>query len=96
MIKNNKPIGVICIAPAMLACVLRELGLSAKLTIGNDKNVADKINNMGCEHVDCKVDDIVFDKELNIVSTPAYMLAENISQTATGINKLVRKIVSIA
>ena len=95
MINNNKPLGVICIAPAMLACVLRDLSLSAKLTIGNDKDVAMQINNMGCKHIDCKVNDIVFDPNLNIVSTPAYMLAENILQAKVGIDNLVKKIVDI-
>ena len=95
MINNNKPLGVICIAPAMLACVLRDLSLSAKLTIGNDKDVAMQINNMGCKHIDCKVNDIVFDANLNIVSTPAYMLAENILQAKVGIDNLVKKIVDI-
>jgi len=96
MINNNKPIGVICIAPAMLACALRDMGLSAKLTIGNDQNTANEISQMGCEHINCKVDDIVFDENLNIVSTPAYMLAETISQASLGINKLVKKIIDIS
>ena len=96
MINDKKPIGVICIAPAMLACVLRDMGLSAKLTIGNDKNTSDKINDMGCKHVDCKVEDIVCDENFKIVSTPAYMLAKRISKAEGGIRKLVKKIVSIS
>ena len=95
MINSHKPIGVICIAPAMLACVLRDMGLSAKLTVGNDQGVAPEINKTGCEHIDCIVDDIVFDQDLKIVSTPAYMLAQRISETSAGINKLVEKIVNI-
>ena len=95
MIENNKPIGAICIAPAMLACALRDMGLGAKLTIGNDKGVADQINLMGSIHIDCPVDGIVVDNEMKIISTPAYMLATRISEAADGINKLVNKIVEI-
>ena len=39
--------------------------------------------------------DMNFDDNLNIVSTPAYMLAENISQARIGIDKLVKNIVDI-
>ena len=94
-IENKKPIGVICIAPAMLACALRDMGLRAELTIGNDTEVAEKINQMGSTHIDCPVDDIVIDNELKIISTPAYMLATRISEAAEGINKLVNKIVEL-
>ena len=82
MLENKKPIGVICIAPAMLACALRELGLEAKLTIGNDADVADKINQMGSTHIECSVDNIVIDEEMKIVSTIAYMLATRITEIA--------------
>ena len=95
MLENKKPIGVICIAPAMLACALRELGLEAKLTIGNDADVADKINQMGSTHINCNVEDIIIDDKMKIVSTPAYMLATRVSEAAKGINKLVNKIVEI-
>ena len=40
---------------------------------------------MGGEHVPCPVDDIVVDEENKIVTTPAYMLAQNIAQAAEGI-----------
>ena len=51
---------------------------------------------MGGEHVSCQVDEIYFDEKHNVLSTPAYMLAENISQAASGIEKLVDKLVKVA
>ena len=96
MIEKKKPIGVICIAPAMLACALRDMGVGAKVTIGNDKDVSEKINQMGSTHVDCPVHDIIIDNEMKIVSTPAYMLASRISEASKGINKLVDKIMEMA
>ncbi len=46
----------------------------------------------GLHHENCAVDDIVVDEKLKLVTTPAYMLATNISEAAQGINKLVAKV----
>lgn len=94
MRKANKPIGSICIAPALLARILGDKD-SAKVTIGTDRDTAEKIESMGSTHVDCPVDDFIVDEEKNIVTTPAYMLAQDIMETAAGIEKLVVKIVSM-
>ena len=51
---------------------------------------------MGGEHIDCQVDEVHFDEKHKVLSTPAYMLAENITQAASGIEKLVDKLVKIA
>ncbi len=90
----NKPIGSICIAPALLARILGDRD-GANLTIGTDRDTAEKIESMGSTHVDCPVDDFIVDEEKNIVTTPAYMLAQDIMETAAGIEKLVVKIVSM-
>lgn len=42
------------------------------------------------------VDDIVVDEENKVVTTPAYMLAEDIAQAAAGIEKLVARILVLA
>lgn len=55
------------------------------MTIGTDLDTADVVEEMGAEYVPCPVDDIVVDEENKVVTTPAYMLAENIVQAATGI-----------
>jgi enhancing lycopene biosynthesis protein 2 len=90
----NKPIGSICIAPALLARILGDRD-GANLTIGTDRDTAEKIESMGSTHVDCAVDNFIVDEEKNIVTTPAYMLAQDIMETAAGIEKLVVKIVSM-
>jgi len=92
MLEARKPIGVACIAPAVLARALKGSGKKVKLTIGNDRGTAQALEAMGAIHVDCKVDDIVVDREHRVVSTPAYMLATRISQVETGIEKLVREV----
>ena len=90
----KKPQGFICIAPAIAAKVLGELG--PKLTIGTDADTAAGIGALGATHVDCAVDDIVTDETHLIVSTPAYMLGPSIAQVAKGIDKLVAKVLSLA
>lgn len=89
----GKPLGFICIAPALLPVILGE---PVRLTIGNDPDTAEVVEAMGGEHVVCPVDDIVIDSELKVVTTPAYMLAQGINEAATGIEKLVARVISLA
>ena len=88
MAKAKKPACYICIAPAMIPLVYGE---STQLTIGDDADTSAAINAMGGQHINCPVQDIVVDEAHKVVSTPAYMLAENIAQAATGIEKAVNK-----
>jgi enhancing lycopene biosynthesis protein 2 len=96
MIKAKKPVGVICIAPAVMARALKDKGIKVKLTIGNDKGTADALEVLGAQHVDCMVDDIVVDDANKVVSTPAYMLGPSIKDVAAGIEKLVKKVLEMA
>ncbi|MBI4179848.1 isoprenoid biosynthesis glyoxalase ElbB [bacterium] len=90
----GKPIGAICISPAVVA---RALGSKhPKLTIGTDPGTAGALEKMGAKHQAARVDEIVVDEDLRIVSTPAYMLAGRISEAAAGIEKLVAEVVRLA
>ena len=89
---DGKPIGVICIAPAIMAKILAG---ETELTIGIDEQTASDIDAMGAKHVLCPVDEIVVDKEKKVVSTPAYMEAQSIKQAASGIEKLVAEILNM-
>lgn len=95
MIKLKKPIGIICIAPAMMAKALNTLNQTASLTIGNEQTTAEQIEKLGVTHTDCLVKNIVIDKDMRLVSTPAYMLGPSITDVAAGINKLVEEVVSM-
>ena len=92
MLKVNKPLGFICIAPALFARAAKNTDKSARITIGNDQATADQIEKLGSQHEICKVGDLSVDEENKIISTPAYMLAGKISEAASGIEKLVLKI----
>ncbi|GAA0698380.1 isoprenoid biosynthesis glyoxalase ElbB [Marinobacterium maritimum] len=89
----GKPVGLICIAPAMTP---KLLGSGIQCTIGNDEGVAGAINAMGGQHQNCGVDQIIVDQSNKVVSTPAYMLAGSISEAASGINRLVDEVVKLA
>jgi len=89
---SGKPMGFVCIAPAMIPHIY---GANAKLTIGSDVDTAAVITEMGGLHVSCPVKEFVVDEERKIVSTPAYMLDESISEVAVGIEKLVNKVLEL-
>jgi len=88
----KKPAGYMCIAPAMLPLIY---GQGVKGTIGTDSGVAEQVSTIGMAHENCGVDAIVVDEEHQLVSTPAYMLATNLVEAASGIDKLVNKVVEL-
>ncbi len=95
MLDAKKPVGAICIAPALLARVAGKRGVKAKLTIGNDPGTANAIKSMGCVHEDCAVTECTSDEENRVVTTPAYMLGPGPAAVHAGISKLVEKILAM-
>ena len=91
--ESKMPIGAICIAPVLLACVLGKYGVT--LTVGSDCNAAKAIEQAGAKHKNCSANDIVVDGDNLIVTTPAYMLAKSIKEVDAGVEKLVKKIVEL-
>jgi enhancing lycopene biosynthesis protein 2 len=83
----GKPIGAICIAPAVLALALGKF--HPELTIGNDPGTAQSLEAAGAKHVNRAVDEIHVDAANNLVTTPAYMLGPGIADIAKGIEKLI-------
>lgn len=92
----KKPIGAICIAPAIVAAVLRDRGERARLTLGNDPAMAQLLRELGQEPVDCAVDQCVVDEAQRIVSTPAYMYDARIADVARGIERFVEALAKLA
>ncbi|OGL43087.1 MAG: isoprenoid biosynthesis protein ElbB [Candidatus Schekmanbacteria bacterium RBG_13_48_7] len=96
MVKAGKPVGAICISPAMIAGVFKnDPEIHPELTIGTDSGTGSKLEAMGSKHKNKKVDEIHVDKKLKIVSTPAYMLAGHIAEVEKGINKLVKEVLAL-
>ncbi|MFG0245267.1 MAG: isoprenoid biosynthesis glyoxalase ElbB [Phycisphaerales bacterium JB052] len=88
----GKPLGFICIAPALGAKVFGSEGV--KVTIGHDAGTAAAVSQTGAMHVEADADQIVVDDAKSIVSTPAYMEAKNPAQVFAGISALVENIAS--
>ena len=88
----GKPIGLMCISPAIAAKIY---GPGVTCTIGNDPDTAAAVEKMGAIHQECEVSEIVEDKARKLVSTPAYMLAQSISEAASGINKMVDRVLEL-
>jgi len=91
----RKPIGAICIAPAMLARIVGRKDLHPKMTIGTDKATAAALNQMGAQHCDCPVTEMVVDERHKIVTTPAYMLGRGPAEVFEGIRKLVGEVLRL-
>ena len=81
-----------CISPAIAAKIY---GPGVTCTIGKDPETAAAVGKMGATHKECEVTDIVEDKARKLVSTPAYMLAQSISEAASGINKMVDRVLEL-
>ncbi len=93
MADRSKPIGALCIAPATVVRALSNRSLH--VTIGNDAGTASAIESMGGVHTVCTVGDICVDEKNRMVTTPAYMLGPGIKDVASGIEKLVAKVLSL-
>lgn len=94
MASAKKPIGAVCIAPALLAAVLGK-EYSPTVTIGNDPATAAEIAKTGAAHQECPVTGFVVDRKNKLVTSPAYMLATRISDVAEGIDNCVREVVKL-
>ncbi len=92
--RAGKPIGFVCIAPAIAAKLFGPE--KVEFTIGTDEATAKALQSAGGRHLPCHVHNVVVDRRLKIVSTPAYMLAQRITEAEAGINKLVQAVLELA
>jgi enhancing lycopene biosynthesis protein 2 len=94
--RMGKPIGAVCIAPALVAAAFRGTSVKPLLTIGNDPGTARALEAMGARHKECGVRDCVVDEANRIVSTPAYMYPTKVSELAEGVAKMVTEVARLA
>ncbi|MCC7431447.1 isoprenoid biosynthesis glyoxalase ElbB [bacterium] len=92
---QKKPVGAICIAPALLAKIFENLK-QVTLTIGTDKETAEILTSLNAKHVSCLETEIVVDKKNKIVTTPAYNIPNvRIGNVEKGISKLVETVLAM-
>ena len=83
---ENKPIGALCIAPAVIAKVLGNV----TVTIGQDAETEAALARMGASHEKTSHGEIIIDREHKIVTTPCYMLEARVDQIGEGAENLVK------
>ncbi len=86
MLLARKPIGALCIAPAVVARVIK----GVQVTIGTDEETAAAINAMGGKHVTTNHGEVVEDTAHKVFSTPCYMLDATIIDIYNGANNVVQ------
>jgi enhancing lycopene biosynthesis protein 2 len=84
-----KPIGAMCISPALIARIIE----GASLTIGDEKETIEVIEKMGGKHVLASHGDVVMDEENLIFSTPCYMLDAQITDIDDGANNMIKAMI---
>ncbi len=87
----SKPIGALCISPAVLAKVFGDINV----TIGQDKDVSGAIEALGCQHTLTTHGEITVDEKAKIVTSPCYMLDANIVQIAEGAENTVKAVLEL-
>ena len=85
----KKPAAYACIAPALAAKVY---GNNVNLTIGNDAGTAEALEQFGIKHQNCAVTEVIIDSEAKLVTTPAYMLGQNLLEVGEGLDKMVQAV----
>ncbi len=92
--KTEKPIGAICISPAVLAAALKGKGLV--LTIGSDKATAGAIEALGHQHKNSAAAGAVADEAHRVASCPAYMTDAPLREIAQGIRGVVEQVLAMS
>ncbi|BDU76696.1 isoprenoid biosynthesis glyoxalase ElbB [Mesoterricola sediminis] len=92
----GKPVGAICIAPALVALALHATGRRGRLTLGSGQGVEGAMAQLGIEHVAVPgAREIVVDEALKLVTTPAYMFDDaRLSDVWTGIERCVAEVIA--
>ncbi|HIJ43730.1 MAG: isoprenoid biosynthesis glyoxalase ElbB [Rhodospirillales bacterium] len=91
MAAAKKPIGALCISPALIARILD----GAQVTIGQDAKTAEAIEKMGGMHKPTRQGEIVVDTDRGLVTTPCYMLDSTIGQIAEGAENTVKAVLDL-
>lgn len=89
---KGKPIGALCIAPAIVARILGDV----TVTIGSDPGTEAAIVKMGASHEQTTHCEIIVDEQHKIVTTPCYMLNARVDQIGEGAEKLVKSVLDMS
>ncbi len=90
----HKPVGAICIAPALVALALSQAHDSAAMTLGNDAGCAAALTQLGQHnHNTPSAKEIVIDEAHKLITTPAYMFDDaKLADVFVGIERCVAEV----
>jgi enhancing lycopene biosynthesis protein 2 len=88
MADQGKPVGAVCIAPALIARILDK----PELTIGKDLETAGALEAMGATHRETTHGEIVTDSRHRVVTSPCYMLDATILDIADGADAVIKEL----
>ncbi len=93
---QKKPILAICIAPALVGLVAKNMGISLKLTLGSPSCDAAKINTKwGHSLIEAKAWESVVDNTYKVISTPAFMCEIGMEEAWPGIERAANTFVEL-
>ena len=92
--RARKPIGAICIAPALVALCFPGAGF--EMTLGAAGKVPSELEKLGHRHVAASAEQAVVDLKNRIVTTPAYMIDDApLHEIFNGIRNCVREVLEL-
>jgi len=87
----GKPIGAMCVAPVLIADVLK----GVELTLGGKSGASDAAEEHGAIHKITSHGEVIVDQKNKIATTPCYMLDATIAQVAEGAENIVNELISL-
>lgn len=92
--EQNKPIGAVCIAPAIVGLCFQDIKL--ELTLGSECDASQAMRKLGHIHIVKKSNECHVDRWHKVVTTPAYMDDDaNLAQIFSGISSMVRECLAL-
>ena len=91
--ENRLVICAMCIAPTLLALVLGDKNI--RFTLGADSVNTKELETLGAVHRETAATGVCVDEKNLICTTPAYMLATNITEIFAGAEKMINEAVKL-
>ena len=87
-VNQSKPIGALCISPAIVAKILE----GPTVTIGQDNDTIIAIESMGGKHQKTDHGEVIVDAKYKLATTPCYMLDATIAEIGDGAQNVVKAV----
>ncbi|MBP1627628.1 MAG: ThiJ/PfpI [Holophagaceae bacterium] len=93
--ESGKPVGAICIAPALVGLCLARMGKKARLTLGNGTEIQAAMEKLGHSFQSVPSPrEVVLDESLKLATTSAYMFDDaRLSDVWVGIERCVAAVI---